>query len=64
MLGKKYSKDNDEKNVYPKASLPPLIPIGDWRFIYQFTTVMNGPEEFVVQFIDVYEVTQKSATQF
>lgn len=44
--------------------LPPLIPIGEWKFAIKWTTLMNGPEEFVLQLADVYEVKQKSATQF
>lgn len=44
--------------------LPPLMPIGDWKFVYKWTTLMNGPEELILQLADAYEVTQKSATQF
>lgn len=48
----------------PVAAMPPLIPIGDWKFIYKLTTLDNGPEELIIEFADVYEITQKSAIQF
>ena len=60
-----YKRDNPQiKETNAEEALPPIIPIGDWKFVFNYTTLMNGPEEFLTQLVDVYEVTQKSATQF
>ena len=48
----------------PPLDFPPLVPIGEWKVIVNLTTTMYGTEEFLLELVDVYEVTQKTATQF
>lgn len=45
-------------------SFPPLIPIGEWKVVFEFTTTMNGMTEFIMELVDFWEVGQKTATQF